>query len=88
MIPKINATFTRALELGRAQDKLTFPWWLEDKSKFEEMAATHRVALLRKEYEWYSQFGWPEDNGYRPEHYQYLWPDNNGDLYLGTFNAA
>jgi hypothetical protein len=88
MIPKINATFSRALELGRAEDKLTFPWWMQDTAKYEEMASTHRVALLRKEYEWYSKFGWPEDNGYRPAHYQYLWPDNNGSLYLGTFNAA
>ena len=71
MLPKIEATFLRALELDRVQDQL---------------ASTHRVALLRKDYPWYSQFGYPEDNGYRPEFYQYLWPDSNGELNLGTFN--
>jgi hypothetical protein len=88
MIPKIEKTYSRAVELGRFDDKLIFPWWMEDEEKFEKIASTHRVALLRKEYEWYSQFAWPEDTGFKPDHYQYLWPDNNGDLYLGTFNAA
>jgi hypothetical protein len=86
MIPKIQATLTRALELDRISDKLTFPYWLKDKEVYEQIASTHRVALLRKEYEWYSQFGWPEDKGHRPEYYQYLWPDTNGVLQLGTYN--
>jgi len=86
MIPKIQGTLTRALELGRISDELTFPYWLEDKDTYEQIASTHRIALLRKEYEWYSQFGWPEDKGYRPEYYQYLWPDMNGVLQLGTYN--
>ena len=86
MLPKIEATFLRALELGRVEDKLTYPWWMNDKDRYEQLASTHRVALLRKDYPWYSQFGYPEDNGYRPEFYQYLWPDANGELNLGTFN--
>ena len=86
MIPKIQGTLVRALELGRISDKLTFPYWFKDKDVYEQIASTHRVALLRKEYEWYSQFGWPEDKGYRPEYYQYLWPDVNGVLQLGTYN--
>jgi hypothetical protein len=88
MLPKIFSTYDKALELGRIQDKLTMPSWMENRKKFEELASTHRVALLRKDYTWYSQFGWPEDKGYRPEYYQYLWPDANGQLYLGTYNAA
>lgn len=86
MIPKIQATLTRAFELGRAKPELTFPDWLEDKDKYEQIASTHRVALLRKDYEWYSQFGWAEDTGTRPPYYQYLWPDANGNLVLGTYN--
>jgi hypothetical protein len=86
MIPKIQGTLTRALELDRISDELTFPYWFKDKDKYEQIAATHRVALLRKDYGWYSQFGWPEDKGYRPEYYQYLWPDASGELLLGTYN--
>ena len=86
MIPKIEGTLVRALELGRISDELTFPYWFKDKDTYEQIASTHRIALLRKEYEWYSQFGWPEDKGYRPEYYQYLWPDVNGVLQLGTYN--
>ena len=86
MLPKIYSTFDKALELGRVSDKLTFPGWITDSDKFEQVASTHRVALLRKDYAWYSQFGWPEDTGTRPSHYQYLWPDVNGNLNLGTFN--
>jgi hypothetical protein len=86
MHPKIEGTFSRALELGRVEDRLTFPAWMQDTDKYRQIASTHRVALLRKDYPWYSQFGYPEDKGYRPDHYQYLWPDDNGDLQLGTFN--
>ena len=86
MLPKIYSTFDRALELGRVRDEITLPGWMADHDKFEQVASTHRVALLRKDYGWYSQFGWPEDTGTRPPHYQYLWPDANSNLYLGTFN--
>jgi hypothetical protein len=86
MLPKIFNTYDLAVKLGRIQDRLTMPSWMKDTDKFERLASTHRVALLRKDYSWYSQFGWTEDKGYRPEYYQYLWPDLNGDLYLGTFN--
>ena len=59
---------------------------MDDKDMYEQIASTHRIALLRKEYDWYSQFNWQEDKGYRPEYYQYLWPDVNGVLQLGTYN--
>ena len=86
MLPKIYATYDLAVSMGRIQDKLTMPGWMSDPDKFEQVASTHRVALLRKDYSWYSQFGYPEDTGSRPPHYQYLWPDVNSNLYLGTFN--
>ena len=88
MLPKVLSTYDHAVKLGRISDDFTLPTWMEDRKRFEELASTHRVALLRKDYSWYSQFGWPEDKGYRPEYYQYLWPDTNGQLYLGTYNAA
>ena len=47
MIPKIEGTLTRALELGRISDELTFPYWFKDKEVYEQIASTHRVALLR-----------------------------------------
>jgi Pyrimidine dimer DNA glycosylase len=42
------------------------PWWMKEQSVFEEIASTHRQALLFKDYTWYSQFNWKEDakNGY------------------------
>jgi hypothetical protein len=86
MLPKIYATYDLAVSMGRIQDKLTMPGWMSDPDKYEQVASTHRVALLRKDYSWYSQFGYPEDTGSRPPHYQYLWPDVNSNLYLGTFN--
>jgi hypothetical protein len=43
-------------------------------STFKDIAISHRVALLNKDYEWYSQFKWPEDKGNRPETYEYIWP--------------
>ena len=88
MGPKIKHTFNTALKLGRVEDKLTLPSWMQDNATYEQLASTHRVALLRKDYEWYSQFGWAEDKGSRPEYYQYLWPNDEGELYLGTYNAA
>lgn len=86
MLPKIYGTYDLAVSMGRIQDKLTMPGWMSDTDKFEQVASTHRIALLRKDYSWYSQFGYPEDKGYRPEYYQYLWPDMNGVLQLGTYN--
>jgi hypothetical protein len=34
------------------------------------------------------KFNWKEDTGEKPKYYQYLWPDTQGDMYLGTYNAA
>jgi hypothetical protein len=51
----------------------TYPDWMLDKDKFEEMAASHRRALLAKDYEWYKLFGWVEDHGYAPATYEYVW---------------
>lgn len=71
---KAKATIMRAIHLGLIQDVATNPTWLVDMSTFNQIATSHRLALLNKDYEWYSQFGWHEDSGQRPEAYEYVWP--------------
>lgn len=71
---KAKATILRAMNLGLLEDNHTNPKWLSDLAQFKEIASSHRVALLNKNYEWYSQFEWPEDIGVRPETYDYIWP--------------
>jgi hypothetical protein len=38
--------------------KIKYPHWLGNKS----FHSSHRANLLRKDYEYYSQFGWEEDS--------------------------
>ena len=71
---KAKATIMRAMELGILPEVSTNPSWLSNLGQFKDIAASHRVALLNKDYEWYSQFGWKEDKGVRPETYDYIWP--------------
>jgi hypothetical protein len=49
-----------------------YPEWMLCET-LGKVAQTHRVALLCKNYEWYSQFEWEEDNGKAPESYEYIW---------------
>lgn len=65
-----------AMERQLITDEITAPAWLEDKQLFEQIASSHRKALLNKDYEWYSQFGWAEDTGIKPDTYEYVWPVN------------
>ena len=71
---KAQATMLRAEQLGLLNHPSDPPAWIRDMGFFDEIASSHRIALLSKEYEWYSQFGWEEDPGYRPENYEYIWP--------------
>jgi hypothetical protein len=71
---KAKATLMRAYDLDLVQSPATNPDWVSNYSYFGEIAASHRLALLSKDYEWYSQFEWPEDSGSRPETYDYIWP--------------
>lgn len=71
---KAKATITRAIELGLLDHVATNPNWLSNLSSFRNIASSHRLALLSKHYEWYSQFKWPEDTGKKPETYEYIWP--------------
>lgn len=72
---KAKETMLTAVKLGRLEGRAqTPPSWISDVSRFKEIAASHRAALLSKDYEWYSQFGWKEDVGVRLENYKYIWP--------------
>jgi hypothetical protein len=70
---KARDTYHKAADLGRI-GAYKFPEWLTDEATFAEITATHRQALLVKEYSWYHQFGWPEDTGVAPTEYTYIWP--------------
>jgi hypothetical protein len=52
----------------------TPPTWITESSLYQEVAKSHRLALLTKDYEWYSQFNWDEDTGRAPQSYDYVWP--------------
>lgn len=52
------------------------PDWLADIRTAESIASSHRRALLVKDYNWYSQFGWEEDPDYAISDYEYVWPVN------------
>jgi len=71
---KAWGTVQVAMQRQLITDEITAPQWLEDKQLFEQVASSHRLALLNKDYEWYSQFGWNEDTGTKPETYEYVWP--------------
>lgn len=71
---KAKETIQRGIELGRVSIPSSSPNWIANLYQFKEIASSHRLALLNKNYEWYSQFDWPEDTGVRPETYDYVWP--------------
>lgn len=72
---KAVTTYIQAIKLGRiTQESHRLPKWMKDKELFARISSSHRMALLNKDYEWYSQFRWPEDTGSRPKSYDYVWP--------------
>lgn len=78
LLDKTFRTYDKAVDLGRISSELTVPSWIQDTEYFERLCSTHRVALLNKNYDWYSQFNWAEDTGTKPEGYEYLWPHQDG----------
>jgi hypothetical protein len=78
LLDKTFRTYDRAVDLGRISSELTVPSWMQDIEYFERLCSTHRVALLNKNYDWYSQFNWAEDTGIKPDTYEYVWPHQDG----------
>lgn len=72
---KTLQTYIQAVKLGRiTRESHRYPEWMRNRELFASISSSHRTALLSKDYEWYSQFGWDEDPGHRPESYDYVWP--------------
>lgn len=72
---KALTTYFQALRSGKLKEgNDRNPPWMEDKEQYAQIASSHRMALLTKDYEWYSQFGWEEDTGAQPIEYDYIWP--------------
>jgi hypothetical protein len=75
---KAKATILTAIKQGKLESLSgsTPPNWISNMYTYKDIASSHRQALLFKNYEWYSQFGWEEDNGKPPASYDYIWPVN------------
>lgn len=72
ILEKAIKTYVQALRMNRTG--LTgYPDWMRDPDRFERVASSHRRALLAKNYAWYSQFEWKEDEGFAPTGYEYVW---------------
>jgi hypothetical protein len=50
------------------------PMWFKNKKLRQAVESSHRLALLSKNYSWYSQLGWAEDDGVHHDTYDYVWP--------------
>lgn len=49
------------------------PDWLKNPDRLAQIVASHRKALLVKNYEHYSQFDWAENTTPAPRNYEYVW---------------
>ena len=54
----INQGYNNNMELENITEPIIYPHWLGNKS----FHSSHRANLLRKDYEYYSQFKWEEDS--------------------------
>ena len=66
----INQGYNNNMLLEDITEPIIYPHWLGNKS----FHSSHRANLLRKDYEYYSQFGWKE-NSSNP----YAWLDTDND---------
>jgi hypothetical protein len=55
--------------------EIVFPAWFGD----ERIHSSHRSNLLRKDSDWYGQFGWGESSDL-----EYFWPVQKGGIYATT----
>lgn len=72
---KAERTYEQALRLNLVQDvqPVQLPAWFSNGDLLDSITSSHRLALLCKNYEWYSQFAWDEDLGVAPTTYDYVW---------------
>ena len=72
---KAEQTYETALLLNLVSDEqpAPLPHWMLDSVRLDVLMASHRTALLCKNYDWYRQFGWSEDKGVAPTEYNYVW---------------
>ena len=68
----INRGYNNNMELENIDDDITYPDWLGN----DLIHSSHRANLLRKDYEYYSKFGWDE-NPSNP----YIWLDTDKNQY-------
>ena len=54
----VNRGYNNNMEFAKITGDIEYPHWLGNKS----FHSSHRANLLRKDYEYYSQFGWDEDS--------------------------
>ena len=54
----VHRGYTNNMEFEEINGDVVYPHWLGNKS----FHSSHRANLLRKDYEYYSQFGWEEDS--------------------------
>lgn len=68
LLPQFEEAFGR---ICHRDTKITDPNWLG----WDSFHASHRSNLLRKNREWYSQFGWTE-----PSDLEYVWPSKTQEV--------
>jgi len=73
---KATETIRTAFENHLLEYADAVPQWMLEANKYRAIASSHRIALLAKDYDWYSQFGWIEDTGIAPDVYEYVWGEN------------
>jgi len=71
---KSEATMATAIARGLVVYPFPdMPNWFKVPRTRNAITKSHRIALLSKNYSWYSRFGWKEDAGVAPESYEYVW---------------
>ena len=74
ILDKAEATMATAIDRGLIVYPFPdMPKWFKVPRTRNAITKSHRIALLSKNYKWYSQFGWREDTGTAPESYEYVW---------------
>lgn len=74
VLDKAEATMVTAIDRGLVvYPHADMPRWYKVPETLDSITKSHRIALLSKNYSWYSRWGWEEDEGTQPESYEYIW---------------